>query len=68
MKGAARNIETLVIREQRDAWREDRRLRTRAALARSGGLVHRLREKLSVAWAMFWALGEVAGLWTWDEE
>lgn len=52
----------------RDELLTQRLSQVRAKTARRNGRMHRIREALSMAWAMFWAIGGEIGLWTWEDD
>lgn len=58
--------EMSAAKEHRDELLNQRLSQVRAKTARRNGRMHRIREAISMAWAMFWAIGGEIGLWMWE--
>lgn len=56
------------LKQRENSLLQDRAKRVRAEMAGNASAFRRIRERLTDAWAMFWAIGGELGLWTWEEE
>lgn len=56
------------LKQRENSLLQDRAKRVRAEMAGNANTFRRIRERITDAWAMFWAIGGELGLWTWEEE
>lgn len=56
------------LKQRENSLLQDRAKRVRAEMAGNANAFRRIRERITDAWAMFWAIGGELGLWTWEEE
>lgn len=56
------------LKQRENSLLQDRANHVRAEMAGNANAFRRIRERITDAWAMFWAIGGELGLWTWEEE
>lgn len=60
--------EMRIVKRHRDILLKDRLFKVCEKNKRRYGIIHRISDRISIAWAMFWAITHEFGLWSWDYE